>query len=78
MMRFLLPAFLAFAALSGGAAAQTPASCPAEIGAAVDCWSGQDANGAYYWAAKPKAWNGILIVHAHGGPRLGAIKPDAP
>jgi len=77
MMRLTVSTLVFFGALCVGAAAQMPATCPAEIGAA-DCWSGQDKNGAFYWAAKPKAWNGILVVHAHGGPRVGPIKQDDP
>jgi hypothetical protein len=38
--------------------------------------TGQDQNGAYYWIAIPKTWNGTLVVHTHGGPRLKAPKPD--
>jgi pimeloyl-ACP methyl ester carboxylesterase len=32
------------------------------------CYSGKDSNGAFYLVAKPKNWNGMLVVHAHGGP----------
>lgn len=29
--------------------------------------------GAYYWIAKPKEWNGNLVLHSHGGPALGKL-----
>ncbi|MBX9460510.1 MAG: hypothetical protein KL785_04790, partial [Brevundimonas sp.] len=49
----------------------TPIDCPASVGADVTCLSGQDANGAWYVVAMPADWNRRLIVHAHGGPRMG-------
>ncbi|MFD4529667.1 hypothetical protein ACFWP7_38345 [Streptomyces sp. NPDC058470] len=48
-----------------------PAACPARVGSEATCYTGQDANGAYYAIAVPKNWNGSLVVHAHGGPDLG-------
>ncbi|WP_372511133.1 hypothetical protein [Streptomyces cylindrosporus] len=66
------------AALTGGPPAQAaeppPAAvdCPAELAAKATCYTGKDANGAYYAIAVPKSWNGSLVVHAHGGPDLGA------
>lgn len=50
--------------------------CPAQLDAVATCYSGQDANGAWYLVALPKDWNRVLVVHAHGGPRLGVPKPD--
>ncbi|MFC8236460.1 hypothetical protein [Streptomyces sp. NPDC057284] len=64
-------------ALSGVSAAQAtqphpgPAACPASVADKATCYTGQDANGAYYAIAVPKQWNGSLVVHAHGGPDLG-------
>lgn len=64
-------------ALSGVSAAQATqprpglAACPASVGDKATCYTGQDANGAYYAIAVPKQWNGSLVVHAHGGPDLG-------
>jgi hypothetical protein len=62
-------------AAAGPAAAQTAAprveTCPASLPAGTRCWSGRAASGAWYWYARPRAWNGTLVVHAHGGPRLG-------
>ena len=57
--------------------AQESAPCPKEIPADAQCWNGRDANGAYYWIAKPHDWNGVLVVHTHGGPRTAAVKPDS-
>lgn len=66
-------------ALTGCATLAEPAAdkvCPDGLPAATRCLAGQDQNGAYYWIAIPKAWNGSLVVHAHGGPRLKTPKPD--
>ncbi|MFG2004436.1 DUF6351 family protein [Spirillospora sp. NPDC048911] len=46
---------------------QTTACPPSLVGKAT-CFTGQDANGAYYTIAVPKRWNRSLVVHAHGGP----------
>ncbi|WP_332641503.1 hypothetical protein [Brevundimonas sp.] len=55
--------------------ATTPIDCPETVGAGVSCLSGRDANGAWYVIAMPADWNRRLIVHAHGGPRMGG--PEA-
>jgi hypothetical protein len=68
---------LVLLALGGTASAQAVIDCPKQVGAAVDCWSGHDPNGAFYWIAKPKQWNGVLIVHSHGGPRLAPAWPNS-
>ncbi|MFN3932101.1 MAG: hypothetical protein ACK4JY_10175 [Brevundimonas sp.] len=57
------------------AAGTTPVHCPETVGAGVSCLSGRDANGAWYVIAMPADWNRRLIVHAHGGPRMGT--PEA-
>ncbi|MBU2166411.1 MAG: hypothetical protein KKF88_01080 [Alphaproteobacteria bacterium] len=49
----------------------TPIDCPRSVGAGVTCLSLQDEAGAWLIIAKPETWNGRLIVHAHGGPRMG-------
>lgn len=54
------------------------ADCPKAMPAGTQCFAGQDMRGAYYWIAKPKNWNGTLVVHAHGGPRTAKPKPDDP
>ncbi|MFD4640828.1 alpha/beta hydrolase family protein [Lentzea sp. NPDC058436] len=51
---------------AGSSAAVAP--CPANVGEKATCYTGQDANGAYFTMAVPKKWNGSLVVHAHGGP----------
>jgi hypothetical protein len=58
-------------ALAGEAAPQSTA-CPADVGDGTTCLAGRDSAGAYYLIAMPKAWNGDLVLHAHGGPFLGA------
>ncbi|WP_314176745.1 alpha/beta hydrolase family protein [Streptomyces winkii] len=47
------------------------ADCPPNLAGKARCYTGQDANGAYYTMAVPARWNGSLVVHAHGGPDLG-------
>ena len=47
-------------------------ACPADLPNTITCYGGQDSAGAYYLIAKPANWNGILVVHAHGGPDLAA------
>jgi len=73
-------AALAFGLTMSATAAQAeaPASktCPEGLPAETRCMAGQDLNGAYYWIAIPKAWNGMLVLHTHGGPRLKKPKPD--
>ena len=56
---------------------QTPWPCPREVPQeAAACYSDKDVNGAYILAAVPKSWTGVLIVHAHGGPRMSAVEPS--
>lgn len=50
--------------------------CPAKLEQIATCYSGQDTNGAWILTAIPRQWNQILVVHAHGGPRLGQPKAD--
>jgi len=52
-----------------------PTLCPDGIPATAQCSLGKDSAGAFYWIAMPSPWNKQLVVHAHGGPDLGA--PDA-
>jgi pimeloyl-ACP methyl ester carboxylesterase len=67
---------LALAATAARAEAPAEKTCPEYLPAGTKCLAGQDQNGAYYWIAIPKVWNGTLVVHTHGGPRLKAPKPD--
>lgn len=48
----------------------TPTACPDALVDVADCWTGQDASGAFYAIAVPHDWNGDLVVHSHGGPDL--------
>jgi hypothetical protein len=59
------------------AAAPTPSACPERLATVASCWTGQDGNGAWYAVAVPDDWNGSLVVHAHGGPDLGAESDPA-
>jgi dienelactone hydrolase len=47
-------------------------ACPADLPAGTRCLSGRDSAGAFYLVAIPAQWNGTLVLHAHGGPTLGA------
>jgi pimeloyl-ACP methyl ester carboxylesterase len=50
----------------------TSVPCPAGPPATARCWRGTDSQGAPYLIAMPQNWSGVLVVHAHGGPFLGA------
>ncbi|MDP9046412.1 MAG: hypothetical protein M3O01_16550 [Pseudomonadota bacterium] len=50
--------------------------CPEGLPKTTRCLSGRDKAGAYYWIAVPAPWNGVLVLHAHGGPELGEPRPD--
>lgn len=52
-----------------------PAACPPGLPESVTCWRGQDDNGAYLLLARPAEWNGGLLVHVHGGPRMASPGP---
>ena len=66
------------AAASSGAqdARAVPTPCPEGIPTSVRCALGKDSAGAFYWIAMPSPWNRRLVVHAHGGPDLGAPEPQ--
>lgn len=57
-------------------AAPVATPCPKDIAAVARCLSGQDTAGAYYLIAVPTQWNQHLVLHAHGGPTLGAPKAE--
>ena len=57
-------------------AAPQAAACPGGVPAGVRCLRGRDSAGAHYLIAMPAHWNGVLVVHAHGGPTLGEPKMD--
>jgi hypothetical protein len=52
-----------------------PAACPPGLAEDTTCWRGQDRNGAYLLIARPRDWNGRLVVHIHGGPRMAPPGP---
>jgi hypothetical protein len=55
-----------------------PASAPCPPGPPADakCFRGRDSAGSHYIIVMPEKWNGVLVVHAHGGPTLGTPKPE--
>jgi pimeloyl-ACP methyl ester carboxylesterase len=71
---------LSAALLCGSAQAQpqpaADAACPTGLPTAARCLTGRDEAGAYYWIAVPAAWNGVLVLHAHGGPELGEPRAE--
>lgn len=74
---------VAFAAVAEPAVVETPpvgiaATCPDFLPDGTRCWSGQGPKGGYYWTAIPSNWNGVLVVHSHGGPRTAQPKADDP
>jgi hypothetical protein len=52
-----------------------PAACPPGIAGGTTCWRGEDGNGAHLLIARPANWNGGLLVHIHGGPRMAPPGP---
>jgi pimeloyl-ACP methyl ester carboxylesterase len=51
-------------------------ACPAGLPADTRCLATRDSAGAHVLIAMPAAWNGTLIVHAHGGPLLGEPRAE--
>lgn len=52
-----------------------PHPCPAGVPGDTRCLGGRDSAGAFYLIALPRGWQpgqGDLVLHAHGGPFLGA------
>jgi hypothetical protein len=64
-----------FLVSTGGFAQASPTACPPAVPVTARCLSGRDGAGAYYWIVVPAEWNRRLVVHAHGGPELGAPDP---
>ena len=50
----------------------TAMACPEGPPAGAICLRGKDSAGAPYLIVQPAQWSGVLVVHAHGGPFLGA------
>lgn len=72
----MLPARSIAAAHADVVTAQvTTAVCPNGLPTAARCLTGTDpdAESAHCWIAVPAAWDGLLVLHAHGG-----IEPGAP
>jgi len=63
---------------SAEGAALTLRDCPSGLPEGTICHSGRSAKGAWFWVARPANWNGSLVIHAHGGPRLGQPERDEP
>lgn len=49
-------------------------ACPEGVPTGATCLRGQDSASAHYLIVMPAKWSGVLVVHAHGGPSLGAPK----
>lgn len=64
-LRCALSAILACSWAAGAA----KVSCPKVAPEGAECDSGRDANGNFYFLAKPAHWNGVLLVFDHGGPQ---------
>lgn len=58
------------------ASAAERVDCPEGVPDRTECHRAQDANGAWMLFAKPADWNGVTILHAHGGPRLSVPEPE--
>ena len=71
-----LIAFAAGAAEPERGARPEARPCPDGVAPGTRCLSGLYSEGAYYWLALPPDWGGTLVVHAHGGPELGAPRPE--
>jgi alpha-beta hydrolase superfamily lysophospholipase len=74
----LTAAALALAIGIGTAAAEgpVPAACPPGLPADVTCLRGRDVNGSHLLLARPGNWNGGLVVHVFGGPRMAPPAVD--
>jgi hypothetical protein len=57
-------------------AAPPLAECPGAVPSGARCWRGQDSAGAHYLMVMPERWNGVFVLHAHGGPTLGDPKAE--
>jgi hypothetical protein len=57
--------------------APAPEACPKGPPEGTRCLRGVDSKGAHYLIAMPAQWNGVLVVHAHGGPPLEARRDRA-
>jgi pimeloyl-ACP methyl ester carboxylesterase len=53
-------------------AAPQAQACPQGVPEGARCLRGQDSALSHYLIVVPAQWSGVLVVHAHGGPSLGA------
>jgi hypothetical protein len=53
-------------------AAPQKSACIDVLPTTATCYTGKDSAGAFYTIVMPASWNGRLVLHAHGGPSLGA------
>lgn len=77
--RHVMGLFIAGCCSVGGsvsASSPEPRACPQDVGAGVMCHAARDGNGAYVLMARPANWNGSLIVHVYGGPRMRTPTAD--
>jgi len=56
-------------------AAPATAACPEGVPSGAKCLRGVDSAKSPYLIVMPEKWSGVLVVHAHGGPFLGAPTP---
>jgi hypothetical protein len=63
---------------SAASSAPADAVCPEGVPAGARCYTGRSEEGAFYWIAVPADWNGVLVVHSHGGPRTQAPEANDP
>ena len=62
---------------AGAAAPARQRPCPDGVAPGTRCLEGADGQGAFYWIAVPPNWNnGVLVLHAHGGPEFGAPRSE--
>jgi hypothetical protein len=75
----LLASCYSFNPLAEAVAEKAPVAeaCPKGPPAGTKCLRGVDSKGAHYLIAMPEKWNGVLVVHAHGGPALEAKRERA-
>ncbi|MGX9966809.1 hypothetical protein ACVFYP_26025 [Roseomonas sp. F4] len=76
--RAALVAAIALFLVGPGLAAEppAPAECPPGLAESTTCLRGRDANGAWLLIARPAAWNGGLVTHIFGGPRMAPPARD--
>jgi alpha-beta hydrolase superfamily lysophospholipase len=51
-------------------------ACPSGLPEGTRCLAGLDSAGSHVLIAMPAHWSGTLVLHAHGGPLLGAPRAE--